>query len=305
MKKFLLFVLLAVGVWAAPANAQQPSQALVVSSCGSASYVAATYGILTMDTTGKLCDSGSGGGGSVTQGTTPWVDNITQWASVTLGAATAWGTAPTGNVPGVNANILGPLGQQLAAASVPVVLTAAQISTLTPPAAITGFATQATLASVLTNLPNVAVNVAPVTTVNPAVVVDLRPDSPGIIALGQATKANSVPVAIASDQLGSATPANSLPTVSAGFTYTHITTATTTAAIKTGAGVLHTLCVNSLGTVASAITVDDALTATTPTIAVINSLALLGCVTYDVAFNTGLTIVTTGTVAPDVTVSWR
>lgn len=90
-----------------------------------------------------------------------------------------------------------------------------------------------------------------------------------------------------------------------GFTYTHITTATTTAAIKTGAGSLHTICVNSLGTVASAITVDDALTATTPTIAVINSLTLLGCQTYDVAFNTGLTIVTTGTVAPDVTVSWR
>jgi len=35
------------------------------------------------------------------------------------------------------------LGQALAAASVPVVLTAAQITTLTPPAAITGFATAA------------------------------------------------------------------------------------------------------------------------------------------------------------------
>ena len=50
-----------------------------------------------------------GGGGSVTQGTVPWVDNITQIG----GAAFS-------------------LGQQLAAASLPVVLTAAQISTLTP-----------------------------------------------------------------------------------------------------------------------------------------------------------------------------
>ena len=150
MKKFLLLALL--GIFAtAPAGAQQQMQALVVSSCGSASYVAGTYGILTMDTTGKLCGSSSGGGGgSVTQGTSPWVDNITQWASVTLGAATAWGTAPTGNVPGVNANILGPLGQQLSAASIPVVLPAAQITTLTPPAAITGFATQTTLAAILT-----------------------------------------------------------------------------------------------------------------------------------------------------------
>jgi len=39
------------------------------------------------------------------------------------------------------------LGQALAAASVPVVLTAAQLSTLTPPAAITGFALESTLSS--------------------------------------------------------------------------------------------------------------------------------------------------------------
>lgn len=42
------------------------------------------------------------------------------------------------------------LGQALSAASVPVVLPSAQITTLTPPAAITGFATETTLGSVLT-----------------------------------------------------------------------------------------------------------------------------------------------------------
>ena len=89
-----------------------------------------------------------------------------------------------------------------------------------------------------------------------------------------------------------------------GFSYTHISTATTTN-VKSGAGVVHTICVNTLGTVASTITVDDALTATTPTIAVINSLTLLGCQTFDVAFATGLTLVTTGTAAPDITVSYR
>lgn len=71
--------------------------------------------------------SGGGGGGSVTQGTSPWVDNITQWATTTLGAPTAWGIAPSGNVIGVNANILAPVGQALSAASIPVVLPAAQI----------------------------------------------------------------------------------------------------------------------------------------------------------------------------------
>ena len=73
MKKLLFFVLLALGAFAASASAQQV-QALIVTSCGSQSLTAATYGYLTMDTTGKLCDGSSGGGGgSVTQGTVPWV----------------------------------------------------------------------------------------------------------------------------------------------------------------------------------------------------------------------------------------
>jgi hypothetical protein len=62
---------------------------------------------------------------------------------------------------------------------------------------------------VSTSTGQVAVSVAPVTTTNTALVVDLRPDSPGIIALGQTTKSASVPVAIASDQMGPNTAANS------------------------------------------------------------------------------------------------
>jgi hypothetical protein len=63
------------------------------------------------------------------------------------------------------------LGQQLAAASRPLVLTAAQITTLTPPAAITGFATQTTLSSIDTKTP----------------------------ALGAAAAAASTPVTLAND----------------------------------------------------------------------------------------------------------
>lgn len=48
--------------------------------------------------------SGGGGGGSVTQGTTPWVDSITQWNNVALGSPSAYGTSPGAvTVPGVNA----------------------------------------------------------------------------------------------------------------------------------------------------------------------------------------------------------
>lgn len=85
------------------------------------------------------------------------------------------------------------------------------------------------------------------------------------------------------------------------YTYAHISTDATTL-VKSGAGILHNICVNTVGA-ASTITVDDALTATTPTMAVISG-ATLGCYRYDVAFLTGLTIVT-AVAAPDLTVSYR
>lgn len=89
-----------------------------------------------------------------------------------------------------------------------------------------------------------------------------------------------------------------------GFCKKTITTATTTL-VKTGEGVLHAVIVNTKGTVASTVTVYDALTATGTPIAIIDSLNLSGTFSYDIAFTTGLTIVTTGTVAPNITVSYR
>lgn len=47
-----------------------------------------------------------GSGGSVTQGTTPWVDSVTAWGGGTLGAMANYGTSPGAVlVPGVNAFI--------------------------------------------------------------------------------------------------------------------------------------------------------------------------------------------------------
>jgi len=95
----------------------------------------------------------SSGGGSVTQGTTPWVVDgsaVTQPISVAslplpLGAATAT-KQDTGNtsLSSIDGKVPS-LGQALAAASTPVVLTAAQITTLTPLAtvAVTGVSTLA------------------------------------------------------------------------------------------------------------------------------------------------------------------
>lgn len=89
-----------------------------------------------------------------------------------------------------------------------------------------------------------------------------------------------------------------------GYSFNHISAAATTV-VKSGAGVLHTLSVNNLGTVASVTTVYNNTAGSGAVIAVINTLAGQESYIYDVAFDTGLTVVTTGTVAPDVTVSFR
>lgn len=86
----------------------------------------------------------------------------------------------------------------------------------------------------------------------------------------------------------------------------HITTATTTL-VKTGPGTLRRVCVNTQ-VASGTVTIDDALSATTPTYGVITSPSTITGVTpfcqpYDISFFTGLTIVTTG--AQDVTVEYQ
>ena len=89
-----------------------------------------------------------------------------------------------------------------------------------------------------------------------------------------------------------------------GFNHAVINTATTTT-IKSSSGMLHNITVNTKGTVASAITVYDALTATGTPIAIIDSLNLYGTFNFDINFSVGLTIVTTGTSAPNLTIAYR
>ncbi len=117
------------------------------------------------------------------------------------------------------------------------------------------------------------------------------------IAIGQAAMAASLPVVLASNQ-------STITTQQAGFSFANITTATTTT-VKSGAGVLHGVTVNTKGTIASTITIYDNTAGSGTKIGTIDSLNLAGQFLFDVAFATGLTLVTTGTVAPDITVSYR
>lgn len=69
------------------------------------------------------------------------------------------------------------LGQALAAASVPVVLPAAQITTLTPPAAITGFATSAKQDTIIGHLDGVETILGAIETATEAIQAGQLPDS--------------------------------------------------------------------------------------------------------------------------------
>lgn len=85
------------------------------------------------------------------------------------------------------------------------------------------------------------------------------------------------------------------------FSYTHISTQTTTVA-KPAAGVLHSININT-GAASAVATVYDSLTGSGTVIAVVSGANPLQFM-YDVAFLTGLTIVTSGGNA-DITVAWR
>lgn len=157
------------------------------------------------------------------------------------------------------------------------------------------------------------------------------------IALGQTTMSASLPVTLASNQSAlsttvtnigpgagigdvrivntnaAAVKAASTPVVLADpalvvamspFSFSHIATAATTT-VKSGAGVLHSITVNSLGTVASTTTAYDNTAGSGTVIGILNTLTLSGAFIYDLAFATGLTLVTTGTVAPDITVVYK
>ncbi len=87
------------------------------------------------------------------------------------------------------------------------------------------------------------------------------------------------------------------------YNYSNITSQTTTA-VKSGAGILHTVCVNTPAA-SGTVKLYDNTAGSGTAIATITSFASApACFTYDAAFATGLTVVTAGATT-DVTVSYR
>ena len=166
--------------------------------------------------------------------------NITEWDSVLLGAPSAYGTSPGAvNVIGVNAYVtslpavtiaasqtiaatntglfavqasITTLGQQLAAASVPVVLTAAQISALTPlsTVAISNFPVTQPVSGTVSISGSVAVTGTFFQATQPVsgtiAATQSGTWSVGITTLGQQLAAASVPVVLTAAQITALTP---------------------------------------------------------------------------------------------------
>jgi hypothetical protein len=226
-----------------PAMAQNTT-GLVVTTCGTVPvpFKATNPGPFTVDVNGNLCQSGTGGGGgnvnvtqwATTNVATPQGNNADSIAAFTAGLPPiasypflwdgvdfdrAPGDATNGAWVNVKTSVL-PTGGATSANQATEISSLASIVTNTgaplPPQSVAvpaaGFgicdgANGATnpCTTVMTVKP---VSTAPVTATDKAAVVALRPDSPGIVALGQTTKSASVPVAIASDQVGTAGTAN-------------------------------------------------------------------------------------------------
>jgi hypothetical protein len=97
---------------------------------------------------------------------------------------------------------------------------------------------------------------------------------------------------------------NGVMKVEGQFTYQNITTNTTTT-VKSGAGLLHSITINTKGASSNVLTIFDNTAASGTKIGTVDTNTSLVTFMYDVKFTTGLTILTATGTAADVTVSYR
>ncbi len=315
MIKRLLVVALAL-TWM-PMLAHAQSAAVVVATCGTppATYSAGANRQITQDTAGKLCTSASASGTTAVTGTFWQATQPISAAALPLpsGAATAAKQPALGTAGSSSADVITVQGVTSGTPLIVGGAVAAGASDSGNPVKTGGYAastaptavTVGQRANLWLGLPgNVIVGGQAATGVDNASNTQVWvPDATNGTArlLGIAPYGYDGSVWGRLRLTGSA---GGLLTGTMGNSACHISTATTTTC-KSGAGTLHTLSVNNLGTVASTTTVYDNTAGSGTVLAVINTLAGQTSYVYDIAFATGLTLVTTGTVAPDITVSYR
>jgi hypothetical protein len=203
--------------------------------------------------------------GTVTsnQGGAPWSDNITQFGGVALSTGTGAGGTGIPRVTVSNDS-------------------AVKVWDGTNTTAVKAASTQAVAA-------------------DPSAVFTLSPNSFGVLTSGTAGSASAQVVSV--QGIASMTPVQVSPSASSsgGYSYNNISSDTTTV-VKSGAGFLHSIVINTLAATGTATVYDN--TAGSGTKIATIATAAMGTLLYDIAFGTGLTIVT-ATAAPDLTVCYK
>jgi hypothetical protein len=93
--------------------------------------------------------------------------------------------------------------------------------------------------------------------------------------------------------------------LSSMFNFVNYSANQATTVIKAAPGILGSVIVNTKGTVASTVSIYDHASSATNPIAVIDSLNQAGTFEFNCALQNGLVITTTGTAAPNVTVTYK
>jgi len=118
------------------------------------------------------------------------------------------------------------------------------------------------------------------------------------------TADSSVPHLVSGGAAAPVGPSNPMPTTAAD-SYRNITTNTTTT-VKSGAGTLVRIVINSKGAAANTATIYDNVAASGTRIGTLDTVSgALASIEYGCAFATGLTIVTATGTAADLTVVYR
>ena len=124
-------------------------------------------------------------------------------------------------------------------------------------------------------------------------------------ALGQGTMAQSFRVVVASDQ----TPVSVTQGAAAtgGYSFLNIAAGQATTVVKSGAGTLHSIILNSAATATNTTTVYDNTAASGTVIGrpAVTTATVPTTLIYDLAFATGLTIITATANGGDMTVTYK
>jgi len=116
-------------------------------------------------------------------------------------------------------------------------------------------------------------------------------------ALGQATMAASVPVVLASNH-------SDIVIKKSASSYAHLN-ANGTTTVKSGAGVLRRIVINTRGGIVNTLTIYDNTAATGAVIGAVDTVNAGGAFDYELDFTTGLTVVLAGGTAADITIIYE